>query len=100
MDGYDVVRDQFGNAVGGIRIPELEVPTGTYLPFNSGLGPCIFAPTYEEFPPEQLDALYPNHGKYVSPFGKAVNRLRNSGYLLPSDADAYKVKAAEAQYGH
>jgi hypothetical protein len=100
MDGYSVVRDGYGNAVGGIRIPELEVPTGTYLPFNSGLGPCFLAPTYEEFSSEELDSLYPNHGSYVSPFIKAVNRLRKDGYLLPSDAEAYKEKAAESEFGH
>jgi len=96
----DVARDQYGNATGGIRIPELEVPTGSYLPFNSGGGPCLFAPTYEEFTEEDLKALYPNHGSYVSPFIKAVNRLRQDGYLLPEEAASYKINAAESNFGH
>lgn len=94
----DVARDANGNALGGIRIPELEVPTGTYLPYNSGFGPCVFAPTYLEFSQEVLDMLYPNHGTYVSPFINAVNKLRKAGYLLPADAEAYKQKAAQNRF--
>jgi hypothetical protein len=96
----DVARDENGNALGGVRIPELEVPTGTYLPYNSGFGPCIFAPTYLEFPQEVLDTLYRNHGKYVAPFVKAVNALEKNGYLLPSDAEAYRQKVAESRLIH
>ncbi len=95
----DVARDEFGNALGGIRIPELEIPLGSYLPFNSGLGPCIFAPSFYPFTQETLDALYPNHGRYVSGFVRAVNELRQDGYLLPEDAETMKETASQGSIG-
>lgn len=95
----DVARDQYGNALGGIRIPQLEVPIGSYLPFNSGPGLCLFAPSLFPFSEEELAALYRNHGKYVSQFVKAVNRLQAEGYLLPEDAEAMKEAAAQSPIG-
>lgn len=95
----DVARDEYGNALGGIRIPELEVPFGSYLPFNSGFGPCVFAPSLLPFSEEELDDLYPNHGRYVNQFVRAVNRLLQDGYLLPADAEAYKQKAIDSEIG-
>ena len=95
----DVARDLYGNAQGGIRIPELEVPIGSYLPFNSGGGPCIFAPSLFPFSEEELATLYRNHGKYVSQFVHAVNRLQADGYLLPEDAEALKQSASQSGIG-
>ncbi len=95
----DVKRDMFGNALGGIRPPELQVPIGTYLPFNSGPQLCIFTGSFMMFTPEELDALYPNHGKYVNPVSKASNNLRKVGFLLPADAEAIKSRAAESDIG-
>ncbi|HKJ16422.1 MAG TPA: alpha/beta hydrolase domain-containing protein [Xanthomonadales bacterium] len=95
----DVARDDFGNALGGIRIPDLEAPLGSYLPFNSGLGPCSFAPSFFPFSEEELAGLYRNHGKYVSKAVKAVNQLVRDGYMLPEDAEVIRNKAAQSSVG-
>jgi len=97
----DVKRDANGNALGGIRIPEVEVPLGTHLPFNSGPPgtPCFLASSFFEFPPEDVAVEYPSHGNYVSRVGKAANDLRKQGYLLAPDAETYKETAAGTDVG-
>ena len=76
VDGA-VARDRFGNALGGIRLPELDLPVATYSPNNEvieslpGLlqpsGPllnlfCVLSGSVFPFDEATLDALYPTPG--------------------------------------
>lgn len=94
----NIRQDEFGNALGGIREPAIAVPVATYLPYNSPFtNQCVFSGTEIPFSDEQIEALYPQHGKYVSGVAKAVNSLQKAGYLLPADAEAMKQAAAESE---
>jgi hypothetical protein len=106
-----VARDEFGNALGGIRLPELNVPIATYGPHNSVnptlpefLQPllnlfCVLSGTVTPFDTEALHELYPNHGSYVNQYVRATNDLRMQGFLLPEDASMLKVNAALSDIG-
>ena len=91
----DVVRDGFGNAQGGVRLPELAVPTKQYGPF--GL-PTIshrlrgFALPFDD---ATLRARYPSHDDYVAKFTAATDAAVDAGVLLDHDADA-GLRAARA----
>jgi hypothetical protein len=83
VDG--VVRDEFGNAVGGLRVPWLEAPRAQYLPR------CACGPTLGEMVPfddERLRRLYPEPEDHACRWRRAVRRLVEDRLLLPEDADA------------
>ena len=106
-----ILRDEFGNALGGIRLPMVEVPLATYGPSNEAnpaLPPfligianlnCRLSGTVTAFDEATLDELYPNHGRYVSAVVHAVNALRHDGFLLPEDAAAIVGEAATSKIG-
>jgi hypothetical protein len=69
---FALARDGDGNAVGGIRPPELQVPIGTYLESNTGPGFCGLYGGFSPFAEERLEELYPHRGVYVRQFVRAV----------------------------
>ena len=88
-----IVRDAHGNAKGGIRLPQLEVPTATYAGVgNAGPPPCDVSGITTAFDAQTLSSLYPNHGSYRSQFVHAVDDLRRAGFLLDFDAEDAKAK--------
>jgi Alpha/beta hydrolase domain len=98
-----VARDQYGNALGGIRYSHLEVPIARVdgLPNTAPAGApgfqgfiCTLSGRTLPFSDAQLDELYPTPGHYVSRFAKATDRAVDAGFLLPEDADVLKAAAA------
>ena len=69
------VLDEFGNVVGGLRSPFLDVPTSTWFGSATGASFCFIAGYGRPFTPEQLRTLYPSHGAYVSRVIRSVGRL-------------------------
>jgi Alpha/beta hydrolase domain len=89
-----VLRDAYGNATGGVRLPQLDVPMATHTSVgNAGPGPCPVAGVSLPFDAATLGALYPTHGAYVSQFAHATNALRRAGFLLPLDAEGARSHA-------
>ena len=71
----EIALDAHGNAIGGVRPPQIEVPLGTYLPNNSGPGFCFLFGGFDAFDDETLGSLYPNHGSYVSQLTQGDNAI-------------------------
>lgn len=95
-----VARDSFGNALGGIRLAEHAVPTA----INTGLnGPAInFCRTFGSFEPfdqATLEALYPDHGTYVSQVAQTARGNVQDGFLVREDAMATIQRAAHSAVG-
>ncbi len=96
VDG-EVARDEHGNALGGIRLPQLDVPIATYGPSNvekatlpALLKPlarlfCILSGTVDDFDPAKLDELYPKVRSYLRPFKERTQQLADEGFLLGPD---------------
>jgi hypothetical protein len=87
-------RDANGNALGGIRLPDMEVPVAWNAAVTCGLGG-----NHEMFDSAKLNALYPTHGSYVSKVAKASKAAVDAGFLLPVDAEITKEKAAGSIIG-
>jgi hypothetical protein len=97
--------------LGGIRLPQLDVPIATYGPNNSAdptLPPflipianlaCRLSGTVSPFDDETLAQLYPNHGVYVSQIAQRTNALLRERFLLSKDASKLKTAAALSQIG-
>jgi hypothetical protein len=89
-----IVRDSMGNAVGGIRTPELAAPVAILSGNAPGGAPltCRLFGSTVPFSTATLSALYPSHADYVAKFDAAATRAVRAGFLLP--ADAAQIEAA------
>jgi hypothetical protein len=104
-----VVRDRFGNAKGGIRLPELDAPTATLDgTANTGTaegGPggarnfCFLFGRTRPFDEATLRMLYPSQEAYVNAFGRAADLLVKQGYWLKAEADAARQAARDSAIG-
>ncbi len=100
VNGGNLVLDADGNAVGGVRPPQIEVPLGTYLEYNSGPGFCFLFGGFIPFDGQTLASRYRNHGKYVSKMARAIKDSEQEGFLLREDAATLRTDAANSGVGH
>ena len=93
-------RDRFGNALGGLRTPFVDVPTATYSPVDdsaratplSALCPLIgFSIPFSH---ATLHGLYPNHADYLARVTRETNELVRTGFWVASDAATVVRQAA------
>jgi hypothetical protein len=82
-----LARDADGNALGGIRTPQLDVPIAAF----SGGGQtgsiiCLLLGTTAPFDQAKLQSLYGSSKGYVKAFNKAVRDATKSGAIRPKDA--------------
>jgi hypothetical protein len=83
VDNGKIVRDRVGNAMGGIRLPAMAVPTAAY----NRTGDCVALDgRTEAFSRDQLHRLYPTHRAYITAVARAVRRSRDAGVLTRLDA--------------
>jgi hypothetical protein len=104
-----IARDKFGNAKGGIRLPEVEVPTASVngLINSAATSPaeagapnfCRLFGTTVPFERDKLAELYPTHEAFVRAFDKAVDAIERDGFWLKPEADAARKAAAESHIG-
>jgi hypothetical protein len=100
MNPIAIARDEYGNARGGVRTPQLDVPIAAY----SGGGQagsvfCILFGSMEPFDAATLAALYPTHRAYVSAFKKATRRAVHAGFIRKKDARLMTKAAAASSIG-
>jgi hypothetical protein len=89
-------RDGHGNALGGIRTPEVEAPVAALsgnAPAGSSVTCGLFGSTVP-FDQATLTSLYPTHAAYVSRFQAAAQQAVRAGFLLPADAAALEAAAS------
>ena len=120
-----IFRDQYGNALGGTRFPDIQVPTETFSAINLAepetsinekalkelfeaslesseipaslrpAGLCLLSGFATPFSKSTLQRLYPTHSSYVSKFTAAAKESLAAGFLTPEDY-ATAVAAAQA----
>jgi hypothetical protein len=95
------VTDKFGNAVGGVRNPAVQVPTATLTGLgNTGTNPlCFLLGTTTPLSTAQLAKLYPNHAVYVLAAERAAAQDERAGFLLPADVLQIDAAAAASEIG-
>ena len=80
-------RDNHGNAIGGIRWPDLEAPLGTHAAERLGDdGTSLLRGSSTPFLPEKIKALYPDSAAWIAQYEAAVERLVEPGVVLSDDA--------------
>jgi len=104
-----IVRDKFGNAKGGIRLPQVEVPTATVDGgANTGAQEtapgamrnfCFLFGRTKVFDAATLKSLYPTHDAFVKQYSVAIDALVTQGYLLRPEAEAARKASADSNVG-
>jgi hypothetical protein len=87
-----IVRDEHGNARGGVRTPQLDVPVATL----TGEGNSLIGKT-TPFPPDVLASLYADDAAYVKAFEAATAKAKAAGVVLPDDVAEMTERAQEVQ---
>ena len=93
----EVVRDAHGNAMSGIRLPDVEVPTASHSGFGVRQEGTRFGFLYgvaEDFDDEKLASLYPDREAYLTAWNKALDRSIEQGMVLNEDASGMRDQAA------
>ena len=92
-----IARDDNDIALGGIRLPQVEVPLG----HNSAIqqSPDVLARLvgyHESFPEEKVRALYGSREACLARYDEATRAAEAAGVILPRDVGPLLAEAAEA----
>lgn len=85
--------DKYGNVLGGVRLPELEVPTAQYFVNAMITGLIGYKIPFTE---AELKELYPTHQDYVDKVTAAAITAKEAGIILPYRAEEYICEAKAA----
>ncbi|TML12788.1 MAG: hypothetical protein E6G39_11180 [Actinobacteria bacterium] len=84
--GPIIRRDHYGIALGGVRLPDVDVPTARHSGVAAD-GTLVLTGSTTPFPAETLRALYPTHEVYCDRYTQAASAAVTAGVLLRRDAD-------------
>lgn len=98
----NIKKDANGNAIGGLRLPEIDVPIARYGHANITTGSlafldlfaCVAGGNTNYFTASKLQSLYPTHADYVNKYKAAADTAQAKGYIRPVD---YANALARAQ---
>jgi hypothetical protein len=93
----DIERDEHANALGGVRMPGVDVPVA----HNTGVSPVEglggLGGGHEPFDTDKLVALYGDHATYVARFSEAAAAAVTQGVLRASEADELVNEARDSE---
>ena len=105
------VRDGHGNAVGGVRMPEVDVPVASYSPRSTMREPAAVGPpgrrpvplgelmgSMAPFPPAVLRDLYGDPPGYLAAYRERVDAVLAERWILPGDAERMLAQAATVTF--
>lgn len=92
-------RGEDGNVLGGVRLPEVEVPLGAHGVQNTVLQePCRLSAGYEAYPASVVKARYGSPENYAKKVGDAAAALVSRRLLLLEDAEAITAAARSMRW--
>lgn len=89
----EIRRDANGNALGGLRMPYIDVPVAGHVGYMTPHGMGGVRGYKRPISAETLAKLYPSAGDYTAKFGAATDRLLAGRWITPEDAEAMKAAA-------
>lgn len=86
------VLDEYGNVLGGVRLPEIVAPIARYIarPDQPQAGYTI------RFSEEELTVRYPSHEEYIAKVSEAASEAERAGIILPYRTKEYMDQAKTA----
>ena len=89
-----VVRDEYGNAVGGVRTPYLDVPIATYHTASVGDTFCPEIGHRDPFDWARLNSLHGTPQNYAAKVAQSADRMVRERWLTESDGRKIKAESA------
>lgn len=87
-------RDEFGNAIDGVRTPYLDAPVATLTGREqTGTTFCRLFGTTALFDEATLAELYPTRQTYIDAIDQATDAAVQAGFLLPADGELIRERA-------
>ncbi len=77
--------DEWGNALGGVRYPQVAVPIACYG--VGAPGPCLLFGYTAPFSPIVCKSLYGTHARYLDQVAAKIDALVTDRWLLPAGAE-------------
>ncbi|KAJ5925928.1 signal peptide-containing protein [Penicillium verhagenii] len=90
-----ILRDNHGNALGGVRTLHTEVPLSRLVAATPKGRPSWYCGSEWSFSHEIFLAIYGSVGEYRHRAGEAIQRQIESGFLLPEDAEILRRETVE-----
>lgn len=94
-----IKRDARGNALGGIRMAEVDPAIALNSGANGGSGFCNLYGRFEPFDDATLASLYPNHKAYTDAANKRIADNLKAGYIVDADAKQSRTRAEQSIIG-
>ena len=85
-----VALDQFGNGLGGVRSPYVDVPVATYTTTSPGPSTCRELGHKISFDAARMSALYSSDKVYADKVSQSVDRLIKDRWLTAADGKRIK----------
>ncbi|MCO8127605.1 alpha/beta hydrolase domain-containing protein [Acidimicrobiia bacterium EGI L10123] len=99
-DDGEIARDDHGNALGGIRLPAVEVPAATLSGDTAGGSVlCQLFGFTDPFPIEVLVERYGGRAGYLEQYEAALDRAIDAGFVLEADRATALAEAEEVDFG-
>jgi hypothetical protein len=92
-ENLSIVRDEHGNALGGVRSPLLDVPVATYTGVNDG---SVMVGAKEAFEAKKVRDLYGDHANYVREYSRRADEILAEGWITSLHIDSLKAHAERA----
>ena len=89
--------DANGNAIGGVRTPQVDAPIAALGSQGNSGGFCFLFGSTVPYGATHLASLYKNHAQFVSAWARSVHSDRAHGFLLPADATELLHSATVSQ---
>lgn len=90
-----LARDAQGNALGGVRSPQVDTPVATITGVSAGSGFCRLYGSTTPLTTTQLAALYSSKADFVAKWTTSLDAAVAGGFILPADRGEL-LAAAEA----
>ncbi|WP_430592196.1 alpha/beta hydrolase domain-containing protein [Humidisolicoccus flavus] len=94
----EIVRDDVGNAVGGVRSTHTEAPTSTLVAATPMGRPSWYHGNETPLTDDVLRKRYGSVAGYRSEFGRALDKLLDQRLLLPTDAEELRLDAESVNF--
>jgi Alpha/beta hydrolase domain len=91
-------RDDNGIAIGGMRLPYIDVPIAAYTGFLTPGGQGGVMGAKRPFSAEQLRAAYGNNATYLARFSASANKLADERWISQEDAEAMSKAATTVSW--
>jgi alpha/beta hydrolase family protein len=87
--------DELGNAIGGVRSVDMDVPTATFIPISTGPGNCREMGHKVDFDAARIQTLHGGQKNYAAKVSQSADKLVKDRWLTEADAKRIKQELAE-----